>query len=54
MWVPFDVVKMMGRWSSDTFTLYLHKHMVIMAPYLQGSPVLEAFTQYTMPLLRRH
>jgi hypothetical protein len=47
--VPFDVVKLMGRWSSEAFVLYLWKHAVIMAPYLQGSPVLEAFTRYTMP-----
>jgi hypothetical protein len=52
--VPFDVVKSMGRWSSDAFTLYLQKHAVIMAPYLQGSPILEPFTRYTMPPVRRH
>ena len=51
--IPFDVVKSMGRWSSDAFTLYLRKHAVIMAPYLQGSPVLETFTRYTMPHVRR-
>ena len=47
--VPFDVVKSMGRWSSEAFTIYLHKHAVIMAPYLQGSPILGAFMRYTMP-----
>ena len=47
--VPFDVVKSMGGWSSEAFVLYLCKHAVIMAPYLQGSPVLEGFTHYTMP-----
>jgi hypothetical protein len=52
--LPFDVVKSIGHWSSDAFTLYLRKHAVIMAPYLQGSPVLEAFTHYTMPPIRRH
>jgi hypothetical protein len=52
--VPFDVVKSMGRWSSEAFTLYLRKHAVIMAPYLQGSPIMEAFTRYTMPPVRRH
>jgi hypothetical protein len=51
--IPFDVVKSMGRWTSDAFTLYLRKHAVIMAPFLQGSPVLEAFTHYTMPPVRR-
>jgi hypothetical protein len=50
--IPFDVVKSMGRWSSDSFTLYLRKHAMIMAPYIQDSPVLEPFTRYTMPPLR--
>ena len=49
--LPFDVVKSMGHWPSDTFTLYLCKHAVIMAPYLQNSPVLDAFMHYTMPLI---
>ncbi|KAG2055397.1 hypothetical protein BDR06DRAFT_981974 [Suillus hirtellus] len=47
--VPFNVVKLMGRWSSDTFTIYLCQHTMIMALYLQESPILEPFTQYTMP-----
>lgn len=47
--VPFDVVKSMGRWSSEAFTMYLRKHALILAPYLQGSLVLEPFTRYTMP-----
>jgi len=36
--IPFDVVKSMGRWPSDTFTLYLCQHAVVMAPYLQYLP----------------
>ncbi|KAG2058091.1 DNA breaking-rejoining enzyme [Suillus hirtellus] len=47
--VPFNVVKSMGRWSSDAFTIYLCQHAMIMAPYLQESPILELFTWYTMP-----
>ncbi|KAG2051733.1 hypothetical protein BDR06DRAFT_983477 [Suillus hirtellus] len=47
--IPFDVIKSMGRWSSDAFTGYLHQHAMIMAPYLQESPALESFTCYTMP-----
>jgi len=50
--VPFDVVKSMGRWSSDAFTLYLRQHAMVMAPYLQNSPILEPFTRYTMPPVR--
>jgi hypothetical protein len=52
--IPFDVVKSMGRWGSDAFVLYLRKHAVIMAPYLQRGPVLEAFTRYTMPPVHHH
>jgi hypothetical protein len=47
--VPFDVVKSIGRWSSDAFLLYLRQHAVIIAPYIQGTPFMEAFTRYTMP-----
>ncbi|OAX30552.1 hypothetical protein K503DRAFT_675780, partial [Rhizopogon vinicolor AM-OR11-026] len=36
--VPFDTVKSMGRWGSDAFLLYLCKHVVVLAPYLQDSP----------------
>ncbi|KAI0915750.1 hypothetical protein AcV5_010472 [Taiwanofungus camphoratus] len=50
--VPFDVVKSLGRWSGDSFTLYLRQHAVVMAPYLQGTPILEPFTRYTMPPAR--
>jgi hypothetical protein len=47
--VPFDVVKSIGRWSSEAFTIYLRQHAMVMAPYLQGTPMLEPFTRYTMP-----
>ncbi|PPQ84439.1 hypothetical protein CVT24_009818 [Panaeolus cyanescens] len=47
--IPFDVVKTLGRWSSDSFSLYLRQHADILAPYIQGSPVLEPFTRITMP-----
>ncbi|PPQ82205.1 hypothetical protein CVT24_012854 [Panaeolus cyanescens] len=47
--VPFDVVKTMGRWSSDAFSLYLRKHAAILAPYIQDVPVLEPFTRIAMP-----
>jgi len=50
--VPFDVVKSMGRWSSEAFTLYLRQHAMILAPYIQATPILEPFTRYTMPPVR--
>lgn len=50
--LPFDVVKAIGRWSSDAFAVYLRKHAVIVAPYIQETPVLEPFTRYAMPPVR--
>jgi hypothetical protein len=51
--MPFDVMKAKGRWRSDTFLVYLRKHAVIMAPYIQAkSAVHEAFIRYTMPPVR--
>jgi hypothetical protein len=47
--VPFETVKVMGRWSSNAFILYLRKHAIILAPYLQDTPILEPFMRYTMP-----
>ena len=51
--VPFDVMKVKGRWSSDAFTLYLRKHAQILAPYIQAIPAVhDAFTRLTMPAVR--
>ncbi len=51
--VPFDVMRSQGRWGGDSFTLYLRKHAVIMAPYIQAIPAVnEAFIRYTMPPVR--
>lgn len=48
--VPFDVVKTMGRWSSDAFTGYLRKHAQVLAPYLQDTPELhDSFVRLAMP-----
>jgi hypothetical protein len=32
--IPFNVVQSMGRWKSNSFQLYLHEHVQILAPYL--------------------
>jgi hypothetical protein len=32
--VPFEAMKGIGRWSSDSFSRYLHKHAQILAPYV--------------------
>ena len=50
--VPFDVMKTKGRWAGDSFQLYLRKHAVIIAPYIQAAPVHEEFIQYTIPPVR--
>ena len=47
--VPFEAVKSMGRWSGDSFALYLRKHAVILAPYIQNTPILEEFSRLTLP-----
>ena len=52
--VPFNVMKSLGRWSSDAFILYLRQHAVIIAPYIQNHSILEQFTRYTMPHARNH
>ena len=51
--VPFDVMKVKGRWAGDSFQLYLQKHTVIIAPYIQAAPAVhEALIRYTMPPMR--
>ena len=46
--VPFDAVKSMGRWSSNSFALYLREHAVVLAPYIQASSAMEEFTRLTI------
>src|SRR6266436_1830660 len=36
--VPFEAMKSIGRWSSDSFSKYLRKHAKILAPYVQANP----------------
>ena len=50
--VPFDVMKAKGRWAGDSFQLYLRKHAVVIAPYIQAAPIHEGFVRYTMPPVR--
>jgi hypothetical protein len=33
--LPFEVVKLIGRWAGDSFKLYIRKHAEIVAPYLE-------------------
>ena len=47
--IPFETMKVLGRWASDAFHLYLRKHAQILAPYLQAVPELHlAVIQGTM------
>ncbi|KAJ6477580.1 hypothetical protein C8R45DRAFT_833363 [Mycena sanguinolenta] len=51
--VPFDVMKVIGRWASSAFEIYLRKHAQILAPYMQAVPAVhEGFVRYTMPRVR--
>jgi hypothetical protein len=48
--IPFETVKVMGRWGSDAFRGYLRKHTQILAPFLQADPKLHLqFTQMVLP-----
>ena len=51
--VPFEVVKQIGRWSSNSFSLYLREHARILAPYIQENPAVNNdFTEYSNILMR--
>jgi hypothetical protein len=53
--VPIDVMKIKGRWASDSFERYLRKHAEIMAPYMQAQPELhEGVLRIMMPRRLRH
>ncbi|KIK81939.1 hypothetical protein PAXRUDRAFT_154879, partial [Paxillus rubicundulus Ve08.2h10] len=46
---PFDIIKLIGRWAGDSFTLYLRQHAVILTLYLTDHPdTLDQVTQYIM------
>ncbi|KIN99882.1 hypothetical protein M404DRAFT_1004219 [Pisolithus tinctorius Marx 270] len=48
--VLLDIVKTMGRWTGESFTLYLHHHALVLAPFLQNdTEILEKFKRYTLP-----
>ena len=52
--VPFDVMKVKGRWESDAFSIYLTHHSKILAPYMQDHPeIRDHLVRLTMPHLRR-
>lgn len=51
--MPFEVMRVKGRWKSSAFLLYLRRHAEILAPYIQLVPQLqEAFRRITLPPIR--
>src|SRR6266849_10715085 len=51
--LPFEAVKNIGRWSSDSFSRYLYKHTQILAPYVQANPDLHhRVSQEQMAVIR--
>ncbi|CAA7260292.1 unnamed protein product [Cyclocybe aegerita] len=51
--IPFEVMKVKGRWASDAFLTYLRKHTQILAPYMQANPLHhDEFIRLTMPPIR--
>lgn len=51
--VQFDVVKVIGRWAGEAFTLYLRDHALILAPFLQADQQLfNNFMRVAMPPVR--
>ncbi|PPQ81825.1 hypothetical protein CVT24_005483 [Panaeolus cyanescens] len=53
--VPFEVMKVKGRWASDAFLTYLREHAQILAPYMQDNPAQneEFLRLVTPPAIRR-
>ena len=51
--IPFEVVQSQGCWAGKAFSLYLCKHAMILAPYLQAElPGNKPFTRYAQPPVR--
>ena len=48
--LSIEAMKVMGRWSSDAFLIYLRKHAQILTPLIQANPAAhEAFSQFIIP-----
>ncbi|KDQ19713.1 hypothetical protein BOTBODRAFT_101617 [Botryobasidium botryosum FD-172 SS1] len=51
--LSFEMVKVKGRWTSNSFQKYLRKHAQVMAPYMQATPqLLDAFSRIALPPVR--
>ena len=53
--LPFDVMKLKGRWNSDAFHQYLRDHAKVLAPYMQAAPpdVHDQFIRIAIPSARK-
>jgi hypothetical protein len=48
--LPFDAIRIIGQWASDTWQKYLHEHAEILALYIQeDAECFLAFTCEYMP-----
>ena len=47
--VSLETVRTLGRWSSDSFLLYLCKHAQVLAPYIQVQPRLSGMLDHVLP-----
>ena len=48
--MPIEAMKVMGRWSSDAFLVYLRKHAQVLTPLIQANPAThQAFSQFIIP-----
>ena len=52
--LPFDIVKVKGRWNSDVFHKYIRDHIQILAPYMQqaSSDTSDDFVRIAVPSTR--
>ena len=52
--LPFEVMKVKGRWNSDAFHQYLRDHANVLAPYMQAAPpdVHDQFIRIAIPSAR--
>lgn len=51
--MPFEVMRVKGRWKSAAYLLYLRRHAEILAPFLQETPLAQqALAQITLPPIR--
>ncbi|KIK92654.1 hypothetical protein PAXRUDRAFT_86438, partial [Paxillus rubicundulus Ve08.2h10] len=38
--VPFNIIKVKGRWAINAFLMYLRQHAQILTPFIQALPLI--------------